>query len=128
MLFSSSDTRKTCIMMHLFMFTNIAQKELVSIWTQRIRNSNQLSLPYYLDHINHNDYIIIILGVVAPSLTKTKPNLCMQWSFYSRLVSCYAAYYLLIKQWHTVKQIIQIQFNKVAKNQIYLKFLHILIF
>ena len=34
--------------MHLFLFTNSAQRELVSTSTQRIRNSNQLSLPYYL--------------------------------------------------------------------------------
>ena len=35
--------------MHLFLFTNTAQRELVSICTQRIRNSNSLSLSYYLD-------------------------------------------------------------------------------
>ena len=43
MLLSSSDTKRT--MMHLFLFTNSAQSELVSICTQRIRNWNKLSFP-----------------------------------------------------------------------------------
>ena len=34
--------------MHLFLFTNSAQRELVSICTQSIRNCNKLSLPYIL--------------------------------------------------------------------------------
>ena len=42
MLLSSSDTRET--MMHLCLFTNTAQRELVLLCTQRIRNSNKLSL------------------------------------------------------------------------------------
>ena len=41
---SSLDTRRT--LMHLF--TNIAQRDLVSICTQRIRYSNYLYLPYNL--------------------------------------------------------------------------------
>ena len=39
----SSDTRET--LMHLFLFTNTVQRELVSIYTVRIRNRNDLSLP-----------------------------------------------------------------------------------
>ena len=46
MLSSSSDTRET--LRHLFMFTNTAQRELISTCRQRIRNSNQLPLHYYL--------------------------------------------------------------------------------
>ena len=46
MLSSSSDTRRT--LMHLFLFTNSAQRKLVSICAQKIRKSNSLSLPYYL--------------------------------------------------------------------------------
>ena len=38
MLLTSSDTKRT--LMHLFLFTNSAQRELVSICTQSIRNSN----------------------------------------------------------------------------------------
>ena len=38
MLFSSSDTRRTLI--HLFLFTNSAQRELVSICTQSMRDRN----------------------------------------------------------------------------------------
>ena len=38
MLLTSSDTKRT--LMHLLLFTNSAQRELVSICTQRIRNSN----------------------------------------------------------------------------------------
>ena len=34
--------------MHLFLFTNSAQRELVSICTQSIRNCNKLSLHYSL--------------------------------------------------------------------------------
>ena len=46
MLLTSSDTKQT--LMHLFLFTNSAQWELVSICTQSIRNCNQLSLHYIL--------------------------------------------------------------------------------
>jgi len=38
MLLTSSDTKRT--LMHLFLFTNSAQRELVSICTQSIRNCN----------------------------------------------------------------------------------------
>jgi len=38
MLLPSSDTKRT--LMHLFLFTNSAQRELVSIYTQSIRNCN----------------------------------------------------------------------------------------
>ena len=48
MLLSSSDIIGT--LMYLFLFTNTAQKELVSINTQRIQNSNYLFLPYYLGY------------------------------------------------------------------------------
>ena len=44
MLLTSSDTRRT--LMHLFLFTNSAQRELVSVCTQSIHNRNWLSLPY----------------------------------------------------------------------------------
>ena len=46
MLLSSSDTWRTLI--HLLLFTNSAQRELVSICTQSIHNRNWLSLPYIL--------------------------------------------------------------------------------
>ena len=46
MLLTSSDTKRT--LMHLFLFTNSAQRELVSIYTQSIRNCNLLSLHYIL--------------------------------------------------------------------------------
>ena len=45
-LLSSSDTRRT--LMHLFLFTISAQRELVSICTQNIRNCNFLTLHYNL--------------------------------------------------------------------------------
>ena len=38
MLITSSDTKRT--LMHLILFTNSAQRELASIWTQSIRNCN----------------------------------------------------------------------------------------
>ena len=38
MLLSSSDTKRT--LMHLFLYTNSAQRELVSIYIQSIRNCN----------------------------------------------------------------------------------------
>ena len=44
MLLTSSDTKRT--LMHLFLFTNSAQRELVSICTQSIHVRNKLSLPY----------------------------------------------------------------------------------
>ena len=43
---TSSDTKRT--LMHLFLFTNSAQRELVSICTQSIHDRNKLSLPYIL--------------------------------------------------------------------------------
>ena len=46
MLLTSSDTKRT--LMHLLLFTNSAQRELVSICTQSIHNRNWLSLPYIL--------------------------------------------------------------------------------
>jgi len=47
-LLTSSDTKRT--LMHLLLFTNSAQRELVSICTQSIHNRNWLSLPYILEH------------------------------------------------------------------------------
>jgi len=52
MLLTSSDTKQ--ILMHLFLFTNSEQRELISIWTQSIRNCNKLSLHYNLD-FTHQD-------------------------------------------------------------------------
>ena len=49
MPFTSSDTKRT--LMHLFLFTNSAQRELVSIFTQSIHDRNKLSLqPYILEY------------------------------------------------------------------------------
>ena len=39
--------------MHLFLFTNSAQRELVLICTQSIRDCNKLSLHYSLAYIKH---------------------------------------------------------------------------
>ena len=47
MLLTSSETGRT--LMHQFLFTKFAQRELVSMWTQSIRNCNQLSLHHNLD-------------------------------------------------------------------------------
>ena len=60
MLLTSSDTKRT--LMHLLLFTNSAQGELVSICTQSIHNRNWLSLPY-------------ILGVILK-----KKNTNIQWT------------------------------------------------
>ena len=49
MLLTSSDTKRT--LMHLFLFRNSAQRELVSICTQSIHDHNKLSLPYILGHV-----------------------------------------------------------------------------
>ena len=46
MLLTSSDTKRT--LMHLFLLTNFAQRELVSLCTQSIHNRNQLSMHYTL--------------------------------------------------------------------------------
>ena len=46
MLLISSDTKRT--LRHLFLFTNSAQRELVSICTKSIRNFNWLSFHYIL--------------------------------------------------------------------------------
>ena len=52
MLSTFSDTKRT--LMHLFLFTNSTQKELVSICTQCIRNCNKLSLHYILGCTRQN--------------------------------------------------------------------------
>ena len=56
MLLSSSDIKRT--LMHFLLFTNTAQRELVSICTQNLRNCNQLSLHYNLGYpiINKKDF------------------------------------------------------------------------
>ena len=46
MLLTSSDTKRT--LMHLLLFTNSDQRELVSIYTHSIHNRNWLSLHYIL--------------------------------------------------------------------------------
>ena len=45
---AASDTRRT--LMHLFLFTNSAQRQLVSICMQSISNCNELSLHYNLGY------------------------------------------------------------------------------
>ena len=50
MLLTSSDTKR--ILMHLFLFTNSAQRELVSIFKQSIHDRKKLSLPYILDAVS----------------------------------------------------------------------------
>ena len=50
MLLTSSDTKRT--LMHLFLITNSAQRELVSMCTQSIRNCNRRSLHYNHDLID----------------------------------------------------------------------------
>ena len=54
MLLTSSDTKRT--LMHLFLFTNSAQRELVSICTQSIHDRNKLSLLYILDAMENIAY------------------------------------------------------------------------
>ena len=58
MLLYSSDTKRT--LMHLFLFTNSAQRELVSICLQSICNCNYLSLHYNLAHID-NFYLALLI-------------------------------------------------------------------
>jgi len=48
MLLTSSDTKRT--LMHLFLFTNSFQRELVSMCTQSIHDRNKLSLHYTLGY------------------------------------------------------------------------------
>ena len=51
MLLTFSDTKRT--LMHIGLFTNSAQRELVSICTQSIHDRNKLSLPYILGYSEH---------------------------------------------------------------------------
>ena len=64
---TSSDTKRT--LMHLFLFTNSAQRELVSICTQSIGNCNSLSLHYNLG-------IWLVLGFFKsrPNILKSSPS------------------------------------------------------
>ena len=52
--------------MHLLLFTNSAQRELVSICTQIIHNRNCLSLPYILAQRSHT----IIFHITLPTQRK----------------------------------------------------------
>ena len=58
LLLTTSDTKRT--LMLLFLFTNSAQRELVSICTQSMRNCNYLSLHYNLGNkssaIDNDDF------------------------------------------------------------------------
>ena len=68
MLLSSTDTVGT--LMHLLLFTNSAERELVSICTQSIHNRNWLSLPYIL--------ALNVLQIYPLSVLKTCPISVMQ--------------------------------------------------
>ena len=57
MLLTVSDAKWT--LMHLLLFTNSAQRELVSICTQSIHNRNWLSLHYTLGRRKLDDYSIL---------------------------------------------------------------------
>ena len=72
MLLTSSDTKRT--LMHLLWFTNSAQRELVSICTQRIHNRNWLSLPYILAHdlVCEVSYFLTWLFIYNILMTFTK--------------------------------------------------------
>ena len=94
MLLSSSDTKPTLI--HLFLFTNSAQSELVSICTQSIRNCNLLSLHYNLAWGNVSSY------------TQFEPD---SPAFFLMLLD-------IIKQtWQTSKVYIIARFTRLNKNQ-----------
>ena len=64
MLLTSSDTDRT--LMHLFLFTNSTQRELVSICTQSVRNCNQLSLHYNLDSDNLCLFVCMSVNTCEP--------------------------------------------------------------
>ena len=69
MLLTSSDTKRT--LMHLFLFTNFAQRELVSICTHSIHDRNKLSLHYTLDlHIIL--FILTKCKIISPSFYKKR--------------------------------------------------------
>ena len=67
-LLTSSDTKRKLI--HLFLFTNSAQRELVSICTQSIRDSNELSLHYNLGTKE------LYTGTTNPDIRKLCTVLC----------------------------------------------------
>ena len=71
MLLTSSDTKRT--LMHLFLFTNSSQRELVSIWTHSIHDRNKLSLPYILDcmHTRQNFLSARNIGYIFIYYVKT---------------------------------------------------------
>ena len=64
MLLTSSDTKRT--LMHLFLFTNSAPRELVPVCTQSIRDSNYLSLHYNLAPIRLTFSSVSILLEYGP--------------------------------------------------------------
>ena len=78
---TSSNTERTLI--YLLMFTNSAQRELVSICTQSIHNRNWLSLPYILALIN-----VIPKSTVIPTNASAKFQISRIFSGYSGFFMC----------------------------------------
>ena len=74
MLLTSSDTKRT--LMHLFLFANSGQRELVSICTQSIHGRNKLSLHYILD-FPHTPPLLSFLSLLLKKklFSKKTPNL-----------------------------------------------------
>ena len=78
MLLTSSDTKRT--LMHLFLFANSGQRELVSICTQSIHGRNKLSLHYILD-FPHTPPLLSFLSLLLQKklFSKKTPNLT--WNY-----------------------------------------------
>ena len=89
MLLTSSDTKRT--LMHLFLFTNSVQRELVSICTQSIRNCNYLSLHHNLEREHFSSELAQFLNnfYVWRYIYNRKTNIlrqsfCIPWDTYKK--------------------------------------------
>ena len=85
MLLTSSDTKRT--LMHLLLFTNSAQRELVSICTQSIHNRNWLSLPYILDNSNCLQSIVWLIS--ASTINQSIFAIVLDETIWTPVLSCF---------------------------------------
>ena len=83
MLFTSSDTKRT--LMHLFLFTNSAQRELVSICTQSIHDRHPCITP--LNQMIHHPLLIFLYVFQWSAVLWPKKLLffCGEWYTYDGL-------------------------------------------
>ena len=76
MLLTSLDAKRT--LMHLFLFKNSAQRELVTMCTQSIHDRNQLSLHYNLGSLEQISKFNIFKNSIQTLTNNKKTYFCLK--------------------------------------------------